>query len=379
MNHDDEVRIISTLLDHHGRHESIKAGGVSRVPVEVYSSPEILGAELDGLFSRLPQFVGLSTDLPGPDTFCTRADLRVPTVLTRASDGVARAFVNVCRHRGALVATGRGAARQLSCPYHAWAYGLDGALRRVPDQSSFPDVDMASCGLRELALVERDGMLWILPDSASDIGLGDLAAELAQLEVATYSHWRSERRELAMNWKLVIETFLEPYHFASLHRATVGPYFLPNLCIVETYGRHLREVLPRRSMLDLAALPTDSWHLLPHAVIVHLLFPGTVLVWLLDHIETWRVAPHPTDPARCSFELDFYLPRGTEKTEEYWEKNWHQTITTVFTEDFPAMEGVQRGLASGANTHFTVGRNEPALAAFQRSIRTALDAGALAV
>ncbi len=86
--------------------------------------------------------------------------------------------------------------------------------------------------------------------------------------------------------------------------------------------------------------------------------PGTVLVWLLDHIETWRVAPHPSDPAKCSFELDFYLPPDSTRTEHYWEKNWHQTITTVLTEDFPAMEGVQRGLASGVNTHFTVGRNE---------------------
>ncbi len=373
MNHDDEVRIISMLIDHHGRHESIKAGDVSRVPVEVYSSPEVLRAELDALFTRLPQFVGLSTDLPGSDTFCTRADLRAPTVLTRSSDGKARAFVNVCRHRGAQVASGRGGGRQLSCPYHAWSYGLDGALRRIPDQVSFADVDLASCGLRELALVEHDGMLWILPEAGTDVGLGPMAPELGQLGLATYSHWRNERRELDMNWKLVIETFLEPYHFASLHRATVGPYFLPNLCVVDTFGSHLREILPRRSMLELTGTPTDDWRLLPHAVIVHILFPGTVLVWLLDHIETWRVAPHPTDPARCSFELDFYLPEGSAKTEEYWEKNWHQTITTVFTEDFPAMEGIQRGLASGVNTHFTVGRNEPALAAFQRAIRTTLD------
>ena len=383
MNHDDEVRLISTFLDHHARHESLKSGDVSTVSIDVYRSPDILAAERDALFRAQPQFVGLSSDLPTSGSFCTRADLLVPTVLTRDEAGLAHAFANVCRHRGAEVARGRGEARLLSCPYHAWTYGLDGALRRIPDQASFPGIDPASCGLKELPLIERHGMLWLLPvldvgpgrdvDGDGDpLGLGGLDAELAQLSLDTFTWWRTERLELDLNWKLVIETFLEPYHFATLHRTTVGPYFLPNLCAVDAFGDHAREVLPRRSMLELADSPTDTWALLPHAVIVHVLFPGTVLVWLLDHIETWRVTPHRTDPNRCVTELDFYLPRDNTRdnarTPEYWEKNWAQTITTVLTEDFPAMAGVQRGLDSGANTHFTVGRNEPALALFQAAI-----------
>lgn len=378
MNHDDEVRLISTFLDHRRRHESLKSGDMTAVDVDVYRSAAVHEAEQRVLFAGLPQLVGLSSDLPGPDTFCTRPDLCSPTVLTRGGDGRARAFVNVCRHRGALVASGRGRARQLSCPYHAWSYGLDGALRRIPDADSFPGVDPAACGLQEIPLLERNGMLWLLPDGpgradGDRLRLGGLDAELAALDLGSYQHWRTERRELAMNWKLVIETFLEPYHFAALHRATVGPYFMANLCSVETFGPHVREFLPRMSMLELADRPTSEWSLLPHTVVVHVMFPGTVLVWLLDHVETWRVAPHPTDPARCSFELDFYLPRDSARTEEYWEKNWNQTITTVLTEDFPAMEGVQRGLSSGVNTHFLVGRNEPALAAFQRAVRDALE------
>ena len=131
MNHDDEVRLITSFLDHHARHESIKAGAVTTVSVDAYRSPEIHAAERDALFRGRPQFVGLSADLPEPGTYFTRADLVVPTVLTRDEAGRARAFANVCRHRGAEVARGRGDARQLSCPYHAWTYGLDGALRRL--------------------------------------------------------------------------------------------------------------------------------------------------------------------------------------------------------------------------------------------------------
>ena len=370
-----EIELITTLLGHHERRESRKAGDVTKVSVDGYRSEHVRAAEAEHLFRRLPQFVAMSTDLPAPGSFCVRADLLVPTVLTRDATGKARAFANVCRHRGARVAEGRGEARQLSCPYHAWTYGLDGELRRIPDAESFPGVDPSTCGLLEFPLTERHGMLWLMPEGWPGdvgVGLGGLDTELAQLEFGSFDHWRTERLELDFNWKLVIETFLEPYHFGSLHRATIGPYFLPNLCVVEAFEPHLREVLPRRSMLDLAATPVEEWQLLPHAVIVHVLFPSTVLVWLLDHVETWRVVPHATDPSRCVTELDFYLPRDNDRTQEYWEKNWALTISTVLTEDFPAMAGVQRGLASEANTHFTVGRNEPALAAFQRSLAEAL-------
>ena len=380
MNREQETQIIRTLLEHHGRGESRKAGDMATVSVDVYHSAAIHDLERDILFRRHPQCVGLSKDLPGPGSYCARSDLAVPTVLTRDGDGVARAFANVCRHRGSLVASGRGEARRLSCPYHAWTYGLDGSLLGVPDASSFPDLDRDACALLELPLVEHGGMLWLLPPGAgdgeptTDVGdyLGTMDAELADMKLGSFDHWRSERMELELNWKLVIETFLEPYHFASLHRATVGPYFLPNLCWVDGSPPHTREILPRRTLLELAAMAPDHWELLPHAVIVHVLFPNTVLVWLLDHIETWRVTPHATDPGRCVCELDFYLPADNTRTQEYWEKNWVQTINTVLIEDFPAMAGVQRGVGTGVNTHFHIGRNEPALAQFQQAISDAL-------
>lgn len=375
MDRDHEISMITTFLDHHARRTSLKVDSMATVAVDVYCSSDILAAERR-LFQEHPQCVGLSTDLPSANTFCTRADLIVPTVLTRDTSGVAHAFVNVCRHRGSAVASGRGEMKRLSCPYHAWTYGLDGVLLHIPDADAFPDVDMAACGLVEIPLVEHNSMLWLLPTNQRDYDLppylGTLDTELADLALGSFDYWRTERLELEFNWKLVIETFLEPYHFSSLHRTTVGPYFLPNLCWVDGSAPHVREVIPRRTMLDLAGTPTDQWHLLPHAVIVHVLFPNTVLVWLLDHLETWRVIPHHSDPAKCVCELDFYLPRNTTRTTEYWEKNWEQTISTVLTEDFQAMAGVQRGLASGANTHFTVGRNEPALARFQQALANAL-------
>ena len=97
----------------------------------------------------------------------------------------------------------------------------------------------------------------------------------------------------------------------------------------------------------------------------------------IDHIETWRVQPHPTDPGRSVCDLDFYVPDEpiAESSERHWELNWKLTIDTVEQEDFAAMAGVQRGLASGAIDQLRFGANEPAVTYFHQSLAEALREG----
>ena len=177
-----------------------------------------------------------------------------------------------------------------------------------------------------------------------------------------------------MNWKLVIDTFLEPYHFASLHRNTVGPFFVSNLCHAERFGHHVREVLPRQTLIDLIDTPPEVWRLEPHSALVYVLFPNTVFVMQIDHIETWRVTPDPHDPSKSTCDLDFYIPKLPETASEsaHWERNWQLTIDTVIDEDFAAMARVQRGFASNAASVIHIGSNEPALGMFHTSLAEAL-------
>ena len=97
---------------------------------------------------------------------------------------------------------------------------------------------------------------------------------------------------------------------------------------------------------------------------------GKVFVVQIDHLETWRVYPDPTDPGRSIVDLDFYVPElpVTESALQHWERNWKLTIDTVINEDFATMAGVQRGLSSGALDSITAGENEPALTAFHRAL-----------
>ncbi len=365
--------IIEQLLD------QMAAGGPLRneggtFPASHYADPAHLAAEHERLFRRLPQVVALSCDLPEPSTQLVRDHLGLPVVITRDEAGQVHALANVCAHRGAqVVGDGHLCGRRMTCPYHGWTYGLDGTLVGLPDAASFPQFTTPQAGLRELAVHEAAGLIWVVPSlsaESADPGLGELEAEIAAYQAEAHHHWRSHRFDLGLNWKLVIDTFLEGYHFSTLHRTTVGPLFVANLAAVETFGSHLREVLPRRSLVELADQPRSDWDLVPHSALVYVLFPNTVFVVQIDHLETWRVHPDPADPGRSIVDLDFYVPElpVTDSAVRHWERNWRLTIDTVINEDFAAMAGVQRGLASGVLESITAGQNEPALAAFHQAL-----------
>lgn len=373
--------IIRTVFDHLERKRSWRVDSATRVPARNYTDPTHLELEKDRLFRRLPQVMALSSELAEPGAYVTRDPLGVPIVISRTRSGEIAACLNVCAHRSAQVATGSGCSRRLTCPYHAWSYEHDGTLAAIPDTEAFAEVAVPGPGLRRLPAFEANGLVWVIPDvdihpPGEDLGvpsnLGPIADDLDNFGLDRMRHWQTHRFELELNWKLVIDTFLEPYHFASLHPTTVGPYFIPNLCVAERFGPHVREILPRKSITELEDVPAEEWDVVPHSAMVYVLFPNTVFVMQLDHVETWRVYPDGNDPSRSICDLDFYVPLDSEAPDRHWERNWRLTIDTVIDEDFHAMAGAQRGLASGAHESIVAGRNEPALGMFHRSLADAL-------
>ena len=362
--------IIETLLQKASAGEPWRTEHL-KFSADRYCDTKHLEAEHELLFNSLPQVVALSADLPNPGDTLTRECGGLDVLLTRDATQRANAFLNVCKHRSAKVMPQeRSCSKRLVCPYHAWTYDLEGSLVGIPDKKSFPEMELPQDGLKRLPIYEANGLIWVTPvvndKAACEPTLGSFSDDFASYDLEGYKHWRSHHFQLEMNWKLVIDTFLEPYHFASLHRDTVGPIFIPNLCHVEQSGTHLREVLPRRTLLELAESDPNQWDVVPHSALVYVLFPATVFVMQIDHVETWRVTAHPDDPSQSICDLDFYIPEelAGENHQEHWEKNWKLTVDTVVNEDFLAMSGVQRGLSSGAFSSINVGANEPALGMF---------------
>lgn len=355
------------------------AASVCWHPVSSYTDPEQLRAETDLLLRREPLLVGWSCQLPRPGTYLTEERNGVPIVVVRGEDGHARAFLNACRHRGARVAKDSGACRALVCPYHGWTYALDGRLAGIPDRRNFPGVDPAAHGLIPLPVAERNGLIWVIatpdPQGATTLDaqahLGALDAEIGGYGLETYHHYETRVIRRKMNWKLVIDTFLEPYHLGVLHRNTVAPLFHANTCLFDAFGPHLREVLPRASITAQRELAEHEWDFIAHNTLVYVLFPNTVFVMQVDHAETWRVFPVDGRVDECEMYLDFFVPNpiDTDSARRHWERNMDLTIRTVCDEDFPVSESMQRNFATGTQSHAIFGRNEPALAHFETMVR----------
>jgi phenylpropionate dioxygenase-like ring-hydroxylating dioxygenase large terminal subunit len=153
------------------------------------------------------------------DYFLFKVD-KESIIVIRSDDATVSAFYNVCRHRGSVICTEpQGRVARLTCPYHAWSYGLDGALlaaRLMP-----VDFSKQANGLHRCHVRVFHGLIFInLSDEEPvdfDATFADLAPflEFHGLADAKIAHAQSYPTDA--NWKLVVENFVECYHCAPSH------------------------------------------------------------------------------------------------------------------------------------------------------------------
>src|SRR5216684_3766466 len=165
----DDRSVVQRVLDHIDKQTTDTGDQVWREPVENYLSPERFAAEMD-LLRRSPIPFCPSAALPENGSFLAREAAGTPIVAVRGSDGVVRAFRNVCRHRGMQVAAGSGCQKAFVCRYHGWTYGLDGRLRHVPHEQGFPTFDHDARGLAPLDTSEMSGLVFVNQDDSAPAG-----------------------------------------------------------------------------------------------------------------------------------------------------------------------------------------------------------------
>jgi nitrite reductase/ring-hydroxylating ferredoxin subunit len=381
MKRQEELAVGRRLLNHIDGRTTDLAADMFRNRVAAYSCRDRAALEREKLFRERPIFMGLATRLPRPGDYLAEDVAGMPVLMTRGSDGEVRAFANICRHRGAPVAQGSGSARAFVCPYHGWTYDLAGKLLGTTDKVGFAGIDLASHGLVRLPSAERHGMLFVRPKPVQagephELGveaeLGTMADDFAALKLETYPIFSVDRVSPRINWKFAIDTFLEGYHIPHLHRTTIAPYFIGNCGVFAGAGLNGRLCVPKTSIESVRSLPEAERCYRPHVVSIYQLFPNSLLIWQLDHIEIWRAFPDRDDPSRCEVEMTIYKPAETDRPDAYWEKNRDIAIRTVMEEDFPLGERMQIGFESGAVEEVVYGRNEPLLVHFHGAIRCAL-------
>lgn len=346
-------------------------------PVDHYTSPSIFERERVCINAALPQIAAHSSQLPEPGSFLTLEMAAQPLLLSRDEHGDCRAFLNVCRHRGAqLVSAESGCSQRFSCPYHAWTYSNSGDLIAVPhEKQGFPDLDRQTHGLQQLPCEEFAGWIWVRPDGQSGVDarqhLAGLAADIEAMNSADHIVFDTTVRRIAANWKILVEGGLEAYHFRVAHKHTIAPLFLDNLSSYQCFNQHIRSILPRSTLADLSDSEDENWSMRKHANVLYTLFPGSQFLVQDDHF-VW-IQGRPLAPDLTELRMSTMIPAASNTADQhaYWRKNHDLTIMTL-NEDFDLGESIQKGLASGANTHLNFGRFEGALTEFNQFVAEAI-------
>ncbi|HET6593674.1 MAG TPA: SRPBCC family protein [Xanthomonadales bacterium] len=378
MKQETQVSEATRLLELKDQATTDLAESLMHQPVADYTDAAMAERERARLFRKLPLLIGLSCELPEPGTYLCDDFSGVPIIVLRRKDGTVAAYRNVCRHRGARLLSGRGTVPdRISCPYHAWTYsGESGDLIAIPFRQGFPGLDTRCMGLVSLPVQEVHGLIFVAPDPSACLHpgefLGELRADLAGFILGDYHHFETRVLEQPLNWKLVVDTFLETYHLSTLHRTTIAPILHSNLNTFTPFGRHLRMIAARKSIDALRNEPQSSWDLVRHSAMVYVIFPNTVFIMQGDHLETWRVYPGDR-PDAARMHVSLYTPERaeTDSAIRHWRNNMDLLMATVLEEDFPLAADMQRDFRARTDT-LVFGRNEPALQHFHRALHEEL-------
>ena len=202
---------------------------VSTLPGRYYYDPAIYEMELERIFSQMWVCVGRADAITGAGAYEVVTVGRESIIVVRGRDDVLRAFLNVCRHRGARLcneASGK-LKGSIQCRYHAWTYGLDGRLIGAPNVLSDEQFERALFGLLPVALEVWEGLVWLnLGDDPASIAdqlnepiierFGGYAA-FARYDVGNLKVGKRIAYDMQANWKLVLENFMECYHCGPMH------------------------------------------------------------------------------------------------------------------------------------------------------------------
>lgn len=296
-----------------------------------YTDPDVFAAEMERVFARSWVMVGHVSQVADPGAVITAA-VGDESVLIANDGGVLRAMYNVCQHRGHQLVTAKSVqVDRITCPYHAWTYGLDGRLLHARGESvgelcvpgvrldfqagfMFVNLDPEAAPLAEVAPGVEDELLALAPDAARRV----LAAR--------------NTHEMRANWKLVVENYNECYHCPNVHKWFTAGVISPGSYQISMSGdviRHTAEA-PRPGR---AAGGYGSFYTWPASSIQ--CYPGQV-------INTFRWVPRAVDRTLLIREWWF---GGTDLTDEQStliSEEWENTAR----EDFVIVESVQRGVSS---------------------------------
>ena len=349
--------------------------GSRHMPGGIYTSSDVYAVERDQIFLRSWLCVGREEETPQPGDFFASRIMGEPFLVVRNEAGAINAFANSCRHRGVEVARGRGNAKQFSCPYHAWSYGLDGSLVGAPHMEETTDFNKADFPLITPAQATWEGNVFVhIGDKPEpfEAAYAPVLTKFAPWHIGELMPVHREMYEVKANWKLIVQNYSECYHCPIIHPALEklshyrdtendleeGPFLGGPMRIGKEDGGLSRDV--KRTAPPLPGLKGENLQ----RAYYYLLFP-TLLISLqpdfvlMHHLQ--RVAPdHTRIVCQWLYHPDAINQDGfdAQATIDLWDE--------VNRQDWRVSELTQQGVASRAYRPGPYSALESMPAAFDR-------------
>ncbi|MGC6471397.1 MAG: aromatic ring-hydroxylating oxygenase subunit alpha [Parvibaculales bacterium] len=348
------------LLDKFLINESECAPTETRVPADIFFDPALFVREKELLFRTTPQPIAFSAEIPEPNCFLALEVLDIPVVLTRNQNGVLKAYLNACPHRGGKIACGAGQKKLLTCEFHGWSFSPDGDLVARPQEDCFSS-DKSEHGLSELPVAEHCGIVVLGLNQSVRVdpeqaGFESIVEELSDYSLHKYKSLDRRTYEVAANWKLVNDLSLESYHFPVLHRDSVATV-LSASSVFDTFGQCSRWAFPWLTIGRLEKLAEEDWPDTLEGSCTYTLFPGVMVI--LNSSGAQMIRAEPGDHAGQS--RVHFVGLAHPDTDEKEARQGFEFGGKVFVEeDLQAAENCQKGLGV-SRRDLIIGTNEPLL------------------
>lgn len=319
----------------------------SSIRAQCYQHPDFLQIEQKEVFQKSWQFLCHEEKLREPGSYLATEIQGQSVFAARDEAGELRAFYNVCKHRGHELLKGEGRTRTIVCPYHSWAYALDGNLRSARRSEHIENFDKNKICLNQVKLEVFCHLVFVNLDPNA-VSLSEQSGELANEIVRyapdiadlTFAHQLTYR--IKANWKAVVDNFLECYHCPTAHRdfCTLVEMDTYKVRTHGIYSSHMAKA--GRSSNNAYSVEADGvtdhavWYLWPNTTLMR--YPGR------GNFMVWRF--YPVGPAQTYEVFDFFFETKEPNEAEVEAIKFIDEV--LQPEDIALVESVQRGMQTPA-------------------------------
>ena len=340
------------------RNTSVPFEQARAMPTSVYTSEDFVEAELKHVFSKDWYCVGRADALSKTGDYVTAELAGQPIVVLRDADHQLRAMSNVCLHRMSTLLQGRGNAKTIVCPYHAWTYNLDGKLRGAPAMSQNDAFCKDHYRLPQVLCEEWLGWVFVCLDPDAEpvsVQLAEVADMIAAYDMTNYSESFYEEHVWDTNWKVLAENFMESYHLPVCHAGTIGGLskLEDMVCPPGRPAFNYHTILKDESLRIAMAHPTKNDRLKGEerrTTYLLALYPSLMITLTPGYF--WYISLHPKGPGQVHIRFGGGMSNDFAEDTDISE-NFTQLKTLldeVNVEDRGCTEKVFNGLCSDAAT-----------------------------